>query len=45
MMRAAKAEIAKVVAAVAAIARGVEMRGINAADAGARMNMCRRYMP
>ena len=45
MRMAAIAESAKVVPAVARIAIGVERRGINAADIGARMNMWRRYMP
>ena len=39
------ADAAKVAAAVAAIARGVERRGINASDTGISMNMCMRYIP
>ena len=33
------------IAAVAAMASGVESRGINRADTGAKMNMCKRYIP
>ena len=42
---AMKAEAANETTAVAKMASGVEMRGINMADTGARMNMCRRYIP
>ena len=42
---AATAEIANVHAAVANIAPGVESLGMNAAESGARMNMCIRYIP
>ena len=43
--RAAAAEAANEIAAVAKMASGVERCGINRADTGARMNMCRRYIP
>ena len=42
---AAKAEAANETAAVTTMASGVGRCGFNAADTGARMNMCRRYIP
>ena len=42
---AATAEAANETTAVAKMASGVEMHGISMADTGARMNMCRRYIP